>query len=76
MKNSSTLEIKFDNINQFKKHCKLNKIKPIYKLIKKKHKNRKDQFLHEIEGYFEFNSNVYNFIVDELFVLNNNILKF
>ena len=77
MKNPSILEIHFENIKQFKKHCKINKIKPIYRLIKKKHKNRKDQFLHELEGSYEINSNIYNFIVDDLFVLNNqNILKF
>lgn len=48
--------INFDTIKEFKKYCKTNGIIPEIQLNSKKHKNMKDEFLHEISGHFNHNS--------------------
>lgn len=56
---------KFDTIAEFKSFCSANNISPMINTIGQKHKNRRDQHLHEVSGSFNFNSMDFKFTIDE-----------
>lgn len=59
-------EIRFQSIKEFKNHCKTNNIRPEIQYNAKKHQNRKNEYLHEINGTMSFNNIVLDFTVDEM----------